>query len=413
MFSVFANCCSWVKWKRKPMRDVTLVMLGLDNAGKTAAVKGLQGEDLKDITPTVGFSKAEMRFGRFDVTVFDLGGGKPIRGIWHNYLAEAHGVVFAVDSSDAERLQEAHETLSAVLVDPRVAGKPLLVLANKQDKVGALGAAEVIEHLSLEQLVNENKCICHIETCSAVVGSGKKQDRAIVTGLHWILRTINHDYAELKERVERDTAAQRAQEAAQRKERRERVLRVRQERDQQEREEAERQGKSVMGDEGNEVMENPFQPIENVIAQNEDRMKREKDTAKRSASALNGEVVLQEKETSAAGNAEPGLGERGPPALGDSADEAGRPASGSARFQHSEGDTDRTDTTSAGVDEKPKKKRKKVKRNKVEPANLDDHTEGGTTAFTATTTSSDVRGRPLPPLVLRPIPNSESNDILN
>ncbi|CAN0147223.1 unnamed protein product [Lampetra planeri] len=127
MFSVFANCCSWVKWKRKPMRDVTLVMLGLDNAGKTAAVKGLQGEDLKDITPTVGFSKAEMRFGRFDVTVFDLGGGKPIRGIWHNYLAEAHGVVFAVDSSDAERLQEAHETLSAVLVDPRVAGKPLLV----------------------------------------------------------------------------------------------------------------------------------------------------------------------------------------------------------------------------------------------------------------------------------------------
>ncbi|CAN0147356.1 unnamed protein product [Lampetra planeri] len=271
----------------------------------------------------------------------------------------------------------------------------ILRLANKQDKVGALGAAEVIEHLSLEQLVNENKCICHIETCSAVVGSGKKQDRAIVTGLHWILRTINHDYAELKERVERDTAAQRAQEAAQRKERRERVLRVRQERDQQEREEAERQGKSVMGDEGNEVMENPFQPIENVIAQNEDRMKREKDTAKRSASALNGEVVLQEKETSAAGNAEPGLGgERGPPTLGDSADEVGRPASGSARFQHSEGDTDRTDTTSAGTFTPP------------------EHNTGCCCCcifFLPT----DVRGRPLPPLVLRPIPNSESNDVLN
>uniref|UniRef100_S4RBM3 ADP-ribosylation factor-like 13b n=1 Tax=Petromyzon marinus TaxID=7757 RepID=S4RBM3_PETMA len=397
MFSVFANCCSWVKWKRKPMRDVTLVMLGLDNAGKTAAVKGLQGEDLKDITPTVGFSKAEMRFGRFDVTVFDLGGGKPIRGIWHNYLAEAHGVVFAVDSSDTERLQEAHETLSAVLVDPRVAGKPLLVLANKQDKVGALGAAEVIEHLSLEQLVNDNKCICHIETCSAVFGSGKKQDRAIVTGLHWILRTISHDYAELKERVERDTAAQRAQEAAQRKERRERVLRVRQERDQQEREEAERQGKSVKGDEDNEVMENPFQPIENVIAQNEDRMKREKDTAKRSASALNGEVVLQEKETSEP----PRLAERFTAGLSDY----------------------------LSVDEKPKKKRKKVKRNKVEPVNLEDHTRRTLTLVPIPLgwalqqlpcrkpiirpQPTDVRGRPLPPLILRPIPNSESNDVLN
>lgn len=35
-------------------------------------------------------------------------------------------------------------------------------LANKQDKEGALGEADVIECLSLEKMVNEHKCLCQI-----------------------------------------------------------------------------------------------------------------------------------------------------------------------------------------------------------------------------------------------------------
>ena len=35
-------------------------------------------------------------------------------------------------------------------------------LANKQDQDGALAEADIIESLSLEKLVNENKCLCQI-----------------------------------------------------------------------------------------------------------------------------------------------------------------------------------------------------------------------------------------------------------
>lgn len=35
-------------------------------------------------------------------------------------------------------------------------------LANKQDQEGALAEADIIENLSLEKLVNENKCLCQI-----------------------------------------------------------------------------------------------------------------------------------------------------------------------------------------------------------------------------------------------------------
>ena len=44
-----------------------------------------------------------------------MGGGKRIRGIWKNYYAESYGVIFVVDSSDEERMEETKETMSEVL----------------------------------------------------------------------------------------------------------------------------------------------------------------------------------------------------------------------------------------------------------------------------------------------------------
>ena len=45
-----------------------------------------------------------------------------------------------------------------------------LSLANKQDQDGALAEADIIENLSLEKLVNENKCLCQIVSVCAPVG---------------------------------------------------------------------------------------------------------------------------------------------------------------------------------------------------------------------------------------------------
>ena len=42
-------------------------------------------------------------------------------------------------------------------------------LANKQDREGALAEADIIENLSLEKLVNENKCLCQIVSVLCVL----------------------------------------------------------------------------------------------------------------------------------------------------------------------------------------------------------------------------------------------------
>ncbi|XP_039649263.1 ADP-ribosylation factor-like protein 13B isoform X1 [Perca fluviatilis] len=277
-----------MSFRRKCQRKVTLVMVGLDNAGKTATVRGIQGENPEDVAPTVGFSKVDLKQGKFDVTIFDLGGGKRIRGIWKNYYSESHGVVFVVDSSDVQRIQETRETMAEVLQHPRIAGKPVLVLANKQDQEGALAEADIIENLSLEKLVNENKCLCQIEPCSAVLGYGKKFDKSIKKGMKWLLNNIAKDYEAITERVQKDTAEQRAQEDQDKKERAERVRRIRAERERQEQEEAEREGMQIQEEElDDENIPSPFQPISNVITENEDKEKERKRQQEQQAARTN------------------------------------------------------------------------------------------------------------------------------
>ena len=96
-------------------RNIYLLMLGLDNAGKTCAAKSLVGESLDNVAPTIGFSKVSTKYKGFNVTIYDLGGSKSFRGIWPKYYHEVHGFIFIVDASDSERLEETAEVSEFIL----------------------------------------------------------------------------------------------------------------------------------------------------------------------------------------------------------------------------------------------------------------------------------------------------------
>jgi len=80
-----------------------------------------------DVTPTVGYSSVNFFFDGYDVTMYDLGGGSNIRGIWHNYYAEVYGFVFVVDASDETRMEECLQVIMTFLDNKRVQGKPILL----------------------------------------------------------------------------------------------------------------------------------------------------------------------------------------------------------------------------------------------------------------------------------------------
>ncbi|GAA55609.1 ADP-ribosylation factor-like 2-like 1, partial [Clonorchis sinensis] len=246
-----SNFIKTAVWKLSGIqaREIYLVILGLDNAGKTTTTRSIKGSKFDPVllpnhnncqvssdlvAPTVGFDRIEFSTGKFHVNLYDLGGGRTIRDIWKNYFAEVHGVIFVVDSSDTERLSECRAVLSKLLAHSSVSGKPVLFpvrLANKKDVAEALDEPELIEALKLDQLVNQFRCPCRLERCCALLTKHKKLDKAIRTGLRWLLTYIESQLPDLEKRIRLDTEKQAREQALEREARRERVRLARERRE--------------------------------------------------------------------------------------------------------------------------------------------------------------------------------------
>ena len=74
------------KLKSSPERELRILLLGLDNAGKTTLLKQLAAEDISHITPTQGFNIKSVQSEGFKLNVWDIGGQRKIRPYWRNYF---------------------------------------------------------------------------------------------------------------------------------------------------------------------------------------------------------------------------------------------------------------------------------------------------------------------------------------
>ncbi|XP_068624498.1 uncharacterized protein [Battus philenor] len=204
------NCFAFLR-QRRIRRHIVLILIGLDNAGKTKTVNNLAGEKDDKVLPTVGFKAVNLIHKDTPVTIYDLGGGPQFRQIWSQYYSEVHGIIFVIDSSDFSRLDECKAVLEEVLSHDRISGKPVLVLANKQDKDGALDDIDMVEKLKIEPLVNKYRCPTLVESYSAYPPDGKtkklKIDPGLRKGYHWLLNYIVRRYGDINLRVQTDIHA--------------------------------------------------------------------------------------------------------------------------------------------------------------------------------------------------------------
>ncbi|XP_028412637.1 ADP-ribosylation factor-like protein 13B [Dendronephthya gigantea] len=239
MFNYISKCFSSIS--KRDSRDVKLLMLGIDNAGKSTIINDLKGEPKESTVPTIGFSSAEFKLLSFKVTAYDVGGGPRIRGIWKDYYAEIFGVVYVVDASDRERIADSRTVLSEALSDSRLSGKPFVVFANKQDIDGAMSEQDIDMEFELEQLAKKCESRYKVFQCTALLNEGRKIDSQLKKGLRWLLQTMNEDFASLKERVEKDVEIQKEAEKKTRAERLERVRKNRRKVSEKERAEREKE----------------------------------------------------------------------------------------------------------------------------------------------------------------------------
>ena len=158
-----------------------ILMLGLDNAGKTTILKRFNGEPIDTISPTLGFNIKTLEHRGFKLNIWDVGGQKSLRSYWKNYFESTDGVAWVVDSADARRLSDCAQELHALLREERLAGATLLVFANKADLPGALSMLQIREALDLDSIKTHH---WRIVRCSAVTGEN------LLDGMDWMLDDI-------------------------------------------------------------------------------------------------------------------------------------------------------------------------------------------------------------------------------
>ena len=163
------------------IKEARLLILGLDNAGKTSILKKLSEEDISHIMPTQGFNVKTMNSCGFKLSVWDIGGQRTIRPYWRNYYAETNGLVFVIDAADTRRLEEAGVELHQLLEEELLGRVPLLVFANKQDLVNATPPRDIAELMQLPTLRDRP---WQIQGCSAKTGSGLQE------GLDWLVKNL-------------------------------------------------------------------------------------------------------------------------------------------------------------------------------------------------------------------------------
>ena len=173
------------------MKEMRILMVGLDAAGKTTILYKLKLGDVVTTIPTIGFNVETVEYksirwidsvimyivlyyqiislsntiishfrsylffffhSPFRFTVWDVGGQDKIRNLWRHYYANTQGLIFVVDSNDKGRLEAAGAELHKMLGEEELREADVLIFANKQDMPNALSTTAITEKLNLHAL---------------------------------------------------------------------------------------------------------------------------------------------------------------------------------------------------------------------------------------------------------------------
>jgi len=150
-------------------KQVRILMVGLDAAGKTTILYKLKLGEIVTTIPTIGFNVETVECKHISFTVWDVGGKDKIRPLWRHYYQNTQALVMVVDSNDRDRIGEARDEMHRMLNEEELRDAVLLCLCNKQDLPNAMCAAEVTDKLGLHSLRQRN---WYVQSTCATTGDG-------------------------------------------------------------------------------------------------------------------------------------------------------------------------------------------------------------------------------------------------
>ena len=166
-------------------REYKVVIVGLDNAGKTTTLYKLHLGEVVQTQPTIGSNVEVVTHENVTFEVWDVGGQQSLRNAWPSYYNSADSVVLMVDSTDRARMHLCKKELERLVVESEGMRSNseccVLVFANKQDLPDAMTVVELTEVLGLDKITSRD---WHVQACCALTGDGLRE------GLAWIANKV-------------------------------------------------------------------------------------------------------------------------------------------------------------------------------------------------------------------------------
>ncbi|XP_069101080.1 ADP-ribosylation factor-like protein 6 [Argopecten irradians] len=184
----FSSLANFLGLKKK---EAKLLVIGLDNSGKTTILEQLKPEEKRtgDVAPTVGFNVEKFKSKSLQFTAFDMSGQGRYRNIWEHYFKDCDGIIFVIDSCDKLRMTVAKDELDHVLKSPDIKSKriPILFFANKMDMRDALSSVKCSNLMGLEKIQDQAWHIC---ASNALTGEG------LDSGFDWLTDQLKSKLSE-------------------------------------------------------------------------------------------------------------------------------------------------------------------------------------------------------------------------
>ena len=153
-----------------------IILLGIQNAGKTTILYRLSIGEFVNTTPTIGSNVEEINYNNVKLQAWDLGGQESTRSVWDVYFVNTDAIIYVIDTHD-ETYDDSKTQFYKLLSNETLKNAVILIYANKQDLPGAKSVAEIIQIYELDTIKDH---IWHIQPCSAQTGEG------LITGMKWL-----------------------------------------------------------------------------------------------------------------------------------------------------------------------------------------------------------------------------------
>ncbi|XP_015454882.1 putative ADP-ribosylation factor-like protein 5C isoform X1 [Pteropus alecto] len=185
-----------------------VIIVGLDNAGKTTILYQFLMNEVVHTFPTIGSNVEEIVLRKTHFLMWDIGGQEALRSTWNTYYSDTEVVqrpvrehswagetfakekvhhsqspsagqfiILVIDSTDRDRLLTTREELYKMLAHEALQDASILIFANKQDMKDSMTTVEISQFLTLSAIKDHP---WHIQGCCALTGEG------LPAGLQWM-----------------------------------------------------------------------------------------------------------------------------------------------------------------------------------------------------------------------------------